>query len=101
MGSPRRSPLFPEAPTLDELGLKGFDADSVFGVYATAGTAAAVVARLNAGINLALASTAMKARIAAIGGVPAPMRPAEFGAKAAEDSRRFGAIIRERRITGD
>jgi hypothetical protein len=29
------------------------------------------------------------------------MSPAEFGAKAAEDSRRFGAVIRERRIVGD
>ncbi len=101
VGSPRRSPLFPEAPTLDELGLKGFDADSIFGIYAPAGTPAAVVARLNAEINKALASPAVKERIAAIGGLPAPMSPAEFGAKAAEDSRRFGAIIRERRITGD
>ena len=101
VGSPKRSPLFPDVPTLDELGLKGFDADTVFGFYAPAGTPAAVVGRLNSEINRIVATPAVTERIDAIGGVPAPMSPAEFGAKAAEDSRRFGAIIKERRIVGD
>ncbi len=101
VGSPKRSPLFPDMPTLDELGLKGFDADTVFGFYAPAGTPAAVVSRLNAEINRIIATPAVTERIDAIGGVPAPMSPAEFAAKAAEDSKRFGAIIRERRIVGD
>jgi tripartite-type tricarboxylate transporter receptor subunit TctC len=34
VGSPQRSPLFHDTPTLDEAGLKGFDADTVFGLYA-------------------------------------------------------------------
>ncbi len=101
VGSPSRSPLFPNAPTLDEVGLKGFDADTVFGFYAPAGTPAAVVTRLNTEINRILATPAMKDRIQALGGVPAPMTPAEFAAKAAEDSKRFGGIIRERKISGD
>lgn len=101
VGSPQRSPLFPDVPTLDELGLKGFDADTVFGFYAPAGTPAPVIAKLNTDINQILASPALKERINALGGVPAPMTPAEFGAKAAEDSKRFGAIIRERKIVGD
>jgi tripartite-type tricarboxylate transporter receptor subunit TctC len=101
VGSPQRSPLFPEVPTLAELGLAGFDADTIFGFYAPAGTPADVINRLNAEINRILATPALKERIAALGGVPAPMSPAEFAAKAAEDSRRFGAIIKERRIVGD
>ena len=101
VGSPQRSPLFPDVPTLDELGLKGFDADTVFGFYAPAGTPDAVITKLNAEINRILATPALKERISALGGVPAPMSPAEFGAKAAEDSKRFGAIIRERKISGD
>src|SRR5690606_11798825 len=36
VGSNKRSPLFPDVPTLDEAGLKGFDADTVFGFYAPA-----------------------------------------------------------------
>ncbi|MBX3642800.1 MAG: tripartite tricarboxylate transporter substrate binding protein [Rubrivivax sp.] len=101
VGSPQRSPLFPDVPTLDELGLKGFDADTVFGFYAPAGTPEPIIGRLNAEINRSLGTTALQERIAAIGGVPAPMSPAQFAAKAAEDSKRFGAIIKERKITGD
>ena len=101
VGSPQRSPLFPDVPTLDELGLKGFDADTIFGFYAPAGTPEAVVNKLNTEINRILATPALKERITALGGVPAPMSPAEFGAKAAEDSKRFGTIVRERKIIGD
>ena len=85
VGSPKRSPLFPQVPTLAEAGLKGFDADTVFGFYAPTGTPAEVV----------------KDRIQALGGEALAISPAEFAAKASEDSARFGAIIRERKIVGD
>ncbi len=101
VGSPKRSPLFPEVPTLDEAGLKGFDADTVFGFYAPAGTPADVVARLNREINRILGTQPVKDRITALGGEALPLTPAEFAAKATEDSKRFGAIIRERKISGD
>ncbi|MEY2736146.1 MAG: hypothetical protein RL087_1927 [Pseudomonadota bacterium] len=101
VGSPKRSPLFPEVPTLDEAGLKGFDADTVFGFYAPAGTPAAVIERLNREINKILATKPVQDRINALGGDALPLSPAQFAAKAAEDSKRFGAIIRERKITGD
>lgn len=101
VGSPKRSPLFPQTPTLDEAGLKGFDADTVFGFYAPAGTPPEVVARLNREINRILGTAAVKDRIQALGGEALPLSPTEFAAKAAEDSRRFGAIIRERKIAAD
>ncbi len=101
VGSPQRSPLFPDVPTLDEVGLKGFDADTVFGFYAPAGTPADVIARLNGEINRILGTPALRERIGALGGEPAPMTPAQFAAKAADDSRRFGAIIKARKIVGD
>ncbi len=101
VGSPKRSAMFPDVPTLDEAGLKGFDADSVFGFYAPAGTSADVIARLNRDINRILNTQAVKDRIAALGGEILPLSPAEFGAKAAEDSKKFGALIKERKIIGD
>ncbi len=101
VGSPKRSPLFPDVPTLDEVGLKGFDADTVFGFYAPAGLPTDTVTRLNREINKILGTQAVKDRIAALGGEVAPMTPAEFGAKAHEDTARFGKLIRERRIVGD
>jgi tripartite-type tricarboxylate transporter receptor subunit TctC len=101
VGSPTRSPLFPDTPTVAEAGLKGFDADTVFGLYAPAGTPAAVVGRLNGEVNRILATPAMRDRINAIGGVPTPMGAEQFAAKMAEDSKRFGAIVKERKIVGD
>ena len=101
VGSPHRSPQFPEVPTLDEAGLRGFDADTVFGFYAPAGTPPEVVAQLNAQINRALALPAVKERIAALGGEAVPGSPAEFHQRAAADSQRFGAVIRDRKISAD
>ena len=101
VGSLKRSPLFPDVPTLDEVGLKGFDADTVFGFYAPAGTPPAVITRLNTEINKVLATAAVKDRITALGGDALPLTPAEFGQRGLEDSKRFGAIIRERKITAD
>ena len=101
VGSLRRSPMFPDTPTLDEAGLKGFDADTVFGFYAPAGLAAEAVTRLNAEINRALATSAVVERIRSLGGEPLSLSPAQFAARIADDSKRFGAIIRERNIRGD
>jgi tripartite-type tricarboxylate transporter receptor subunit TctC len=101
VGSPHRSPQFPDVPTLDEAGLRGFDADTVFGFYAPAGTPPEVVAQLNAQINRALALPAVKDRIAALGGEAVPGSPAEFHQRAAADSQRFGAVIRDRKISAD
>ena len=53
------------------------------------------------GINRILGTQALKDRIQNLGGEALPLTPAEFGARAADDSKRFGAIIRERKISGD
>jgi tripartite-type tricarboxylate transporter receptor subunit TctC len=99
IGSPQRSPQLPNVPTLAELGLTGFDADAIFGIYAPTGTPDGIIKRLNAETNRALATAALTERIMAVGNIPAAMSPGEFGEKSREDSDRFGAIIRERGIT--
>ncbi|HSI52422.1 MAG TPA: tripartite tricarboxylate transporter substrate binding protein, partial [Ramlibacter sp.] len=68
IGSPKRSPQFPDVPTMDEAGIKGFDADTWFGFYAAAGTPPAVVTRLNTEINKILRSQPFIDRMNAIGG---------------------------------
>lgn len=101
VGSAKRSPLFPDVPTLDEAGLKNFDADTWFGFYAPAGTPPAVVSRLNREINKILGTQPVKDRIMALGGVPAPMSPSDFNMRASIDGTRFGALIRARNIKSD
>ena len=98
VGSLKRTPLFPDTPTLDELGLKGFDADSWFGFYAPAGTPAPIVARLNQEINRIITTPVVAQRIIELGGVAEPMSPADFAAHGRVDAERFGKLIRERGI---
>jgi tripartite-type tricarboxylate transporter receptor subunit TctC len=101
VGSLHRVPQMPEVPTLDELGLRDFDADAVFGLFAPAGTPQTVVEQVNTVVNRALGSNAVKERVLASGSVPLPLKPDEFGRKAAQDSARFGTLIRERGIKAD
>ena len=101
VGSPKRSPLFPAAPTLAEAGIAGFDADSWFGFYAPAGVAPDTIARLNREINRILGTPAVRDRITALGGEPAPMSPAEFGDRQRADRERFGAVIKAQGIKAD
>jgi tripartite-type tricarboxylate transporter receptor subunit TctC len=101
VGSPTRSPLFPEVPTMAEAGLTGFDADSWFGFYAPSATPPELVAKLNTEINKILGTKGFQDRATSLGAIPAPMSPAAFGARAATDSVRFGKLIAERGIKGD
>lgn len=98
VGSPERLPQFPDAPTLNELGLTGFDVESIFGVFVPAKTPPEIIARLNTEINKALADKTLQERIAAIGNITSPMSPEAFAEKSRETSKRFGAVIKERGI---
>ncbi len=98
VGSMKRTPLFPDVPTLDELGLKGFDADSFFGFYAPAGVDAAIIERMNKEINAILATPAVSQRITDLGGEVAAMTPQAFAEQMRKDADRFGKLIRERGI---
>jgi tripartite-type tricarboxylate transporter receptor subunit TctC len=99
--SPQRLSMFPDAPTLNELGLKNFDAGTSHGFWAPAGTPAAIVDRLNREINRALMLPSAVESIKGIGAEPTPMTPAEFGAVTKGDARRFAQIIKERKIVHD
>lgn len=98
IASPRRSPLFPDVPTLDESGFPGFDAGTTHGLYAPAATPAPVIERLNREVNAALALPEVRSQIATLAADPSPMTPAQFSALMKEDSRRYGEIIRQRKI---
>ena len=101
MGSAKRSPLYPNTPTLAELGLKGFDTGTTHGFWAPAGTPQAIVDRVNAEINKALLMPAVADAIRALGADPTPMSPAQFGALIKSDMNRYNVIVEERKITSD
>ena len=75
----QRSSLFPDVPTLDEAGFKGFDAGTTHSMYVPAGTPPDVIARLNREVNRALGLPAVRTAIGAIGAEPTPISPAQIG----------------------
>ncbi|HEY4372495.1 MAG TPA: tripartite tricarboxylate transporter substrate binding protein [Burkholderiales bacterium] len=101
VGSLKRSPLFPDIPTLAEAGLPGFDAGTTHGVFAPGGTPPEIVNRLNAEINRQLATPALQTQIHAIGAEPEPLTPAAFADQVQKDLKRYTVIIRERNIRED
>ncbi|MDO5625661.1 MAG: tripartite tricarboxylate transporter substrate binding protein [Pseudomonadota bacterium] len=101
VGSPRRSPAYPDVPTMDEVGLKGFDADTWFGFYAPAGTPVAIISRLNAEISQIVRSPTFESRMSAMGGVATALSPQAFAERVRSDSERYGALIKARGITGE
>lgn len=97
----KRSPLFPEVPTLDEVGMKGLDAGTTHGFYVPAGTPQPIVQRLNTEINRILAMPVVRETIHGLGAEATPMSTAEFGKLLQEDSRRYAAIIKARDVKVD
>jgi tripartite-type tricarboxylate transporter receptor subunit TctC len=101
VGSVKRSPLFPDTPTLQELGLPGFDVGTTHGFWLPTGTPAPIVERLNREINRTLTLPAVAEAIRSLGAEPTPLTPAQFGQVIRADLDRYGKIVRERKITAD
>ena len=80
ISSARRSPFFPEIPTFDEQGLKGYETSGWFGLVAPAATPPQVIAKLNAAVVAALKDPEVAERIRNMGMEPAPTTSAEFAA---------------------
>lgn len=97
-----RSPAMPGIPTVAESGYPGFDFTSWFGLYAPAGTPAAVVATLNAQTRWAMGQPDVLERLAPLGtGAPQPLSPTEFERFNAAEVERYAAVIRQAGITLD
>ena len=90
----RRSPAFPDLPTIAEAGVPGYSAPTWGGVIAPAGVPRPIVDKLNAAINKAILSPAFKEHFAAIGDEPAGGTPEEFAALIASDSAKWGEVIK-------
>lgn len=99
--SDKRVAALPDVPTLAESGLPGFNAISWIGILAPAGTPPDVVERISADVRAVLSDEAVKAKFAALGGVPHAMSPQEFGKLIADDRARYGALIRSHGISVD
>ncbi len=88
-----RSDALPDLPTVAET-LPGYQAASFYGIGAPRHTPAEVVDVLNTAVNEGLADPKLVARLADLGSVPLPGRPATFGMLIADETEKWGKVIR-------
>jgi tripartite-type tricarboxylate transporter receptor subunit TctC len=91
--SAARAELLPELPTVGDF-VPGYETTQWYGMGAPAKTPTEIVSKLNREINAAIADSAMKARLAAIGGEPLPGPPADFGKLISEETEKWAKVVR-------
>jgi tripartite-type tricarboxylate transporter receptor subunit TctC len=95
----KRSPLFPQLPTVAEAGLPGYEAELHYGLVAPAGTPAEIVAKLNAALNDALADDSVRDRLAVDGAVTRPGTPQAYADDIAAEEAKWSVIIEKTGVT--
>jgi tripartite-type tricarboxylate transporter receptor subunit TctC len=96
----RRLDALPDIPAVGEF-VPGYDATTWYGVGVPRNMPAEIVDKLNKEINAALAEPKMKSRLAELGGTPLPGSPAQFGKLIAEETEKWGNVIRTLNIKAD
>jgi tripartite-type tricarboxylate transporter receptor subunit TctC len=95
VSGPRRSPVFPDLPTISEAGVTGYETTAWGGLVAPAGTPKAIVNRLNAEINKGLQSPGLKERYAAIDAEPVGGTIEAFAAFVKSESVKWADVVRK------
>ena len=94
----KRSDALPDVPTVGET-VPGYEASVFYGISAPKGTPSDAIGVLNKAVTAALADPKMQARIAELGGTPMPMSPAEFGKLVADETEKWGVVVKSAGIS--
>ena len=95
-----RADVLPDIPTVAEFVLD-YEASNWYGVGAPKATPAEIVEKLNKEINAGLADPNMKARLADLGGSVLAGSPADFGKLIAEETEKWGKVVKFTGIKAD
>jgi tripartite-type tricarboxylate transporter receptor subunit TctC len=95
-----RSELLPDVPTVGEF-VPGYEASQWYGISAPKNTPPEIVAVLNKEVNAILADARLKARLADLGSIPTPMTPAEFGKLVADETEKWGKVVKAGNIKAE
>ena len=95
-----RSEMLPDVPTIGEF-VPGYEASTWYGVGAPKATPAEIIDKLNKEINAGLADPNIKARIADVGGTVLALSPADFGNFIADETEKWGNVIRALNIKAE
>src|SRR5262245_23720608 len=96
-----RTPLVPDAPTVAESGVPGYDIAVWAGLFAPAATPQAVVSRLYQEASRAMASGDTRDRLKAIGMDPGALSPEQLAAMIKSDLARYASIVKAANIKAD
>ena len=99
--SAKRSPLFPEVPTIAESGFPGFEASVWYSLIAPAKTPASIVKTLHTHVEKALQSKEMVERLGSVGGEVSPGTTAQFTSYLNSERKRYEKLVREANIQPD
>lgn len=99
--SRKRSPLLPDVPTMEEVGLAGYEFLAWYGVVAPAGTPKPVVDLLNRELRAVLDSPGVRSQMEKLGSPAVHGTPEQFGAFIRAEHSKWGELIRRYRITAD
>ena len=83
----------PDFPPVADF-VSGYEAISWVGIGAPQGASTEIIRRLNTEINAALVDPKLKARLADLGGTPLPGSPADFGRLIAEETEKWGKVVK-------
>ena len=95
----KRSTALPEVPTLDEVGMKGFDIGTWFGVLAPVATPKDIVARLNAEALKVIQSPEFRKRMEEIGAEPVGSSPDQMARQIKDETEKFARLVKEAKVT--
>jgi tripartite-type tricarboxylate transporter receptor subunit TctC len=87
------SEALPDVPALAAF-VPGYEASGWYGISAPAGTPAEIINKLNTEMNAGLADPGVKAKLLAVGVVPEPMTPGEFGKFVATEIDKWGKVVK-------
>ena len=97
----RRSAELPDVPTMSELGIRGVDVTTWYGLYVTAGTPKPVVDTLTAEITRVLKMPDVQARIKGMGGDVGTLVSAQFADMNRQEFERFGKLVKDANIKAE
>ena len=92
-----RSPVMPDIPALSET-LPGYEASAWWGIAAPKNTPAEIIKTLNTQVNASLADANFQARLANLGATVLAGSPAEFGKLIADETEKWGKVVRAANI---
>lgn len=95
--SATRSALLPDVPSVGEF-VPGYESSAFFGICAPKNTPLEIIEQLNKAINASLADPTVKQKIANLGGTPMPLTSTEFGKFLADQTEKWGKVIRSANI---